>query len=392
MAEAGEFGCSAHADDSKMCKRCFGLFQQATQMIMSAHASEQRLLFKTVEDINTAMDWLLRLIEPKTKAHNSLVNEIKTTLQESIIMKKSYAGLKMMLNKLDSNVSEPIENKLAEITPQPISHNDNDSRGVVNLENEDERDLTQLLKPDDLDIDISPLNIRIFSRENSLEDKVFAASIRNMYETASFSKTQGFNSEKKFSVAHEGLSDIDKKIKELEEEKCREEEGKFVAQLPGTYSILTKKHSSPIEGKSVEENTTIGTPANQMSINFAQDLKCSKQISEDKSHIIRIEVPVWKTTKTSDLKSLVYKVSSRVFEFEKFDRKKSRIGLKDCKENMKTESKKHAKTISDTGITSPVSTKIQPANPGVNFDRRRLTSTPKKIGYSLRGGENASKV
>lgn len=392
MAEAGDVGCHNPDQGNKMCRKCFGLFQEASQVILSAHVAEQKLLFQAVEDMKAGLDALLNQINPKNKLHNSLVAEIKTTLQESVIMKKSYAGLRLLISRIDPREDESDYELREEFRDEAPLQEKVDSEDVLNYDNEIQAEQINYLQSMDAESKPKPLKMCIFSRESSVEDKAFTASIKNMYETASFSKCQGFNSEKKIVPTQEGMSDIDKKIKELEEEQCREEGGKFVAQLPGNYSILAKKHSCQIEGKSLEANTTIGTPANQMSINFAQEIKGDKLGSAEKSSQGKIEVVASKVTKKSDLMSLVYKVNSKVFEVEKFERKKSCIRQKDYKENMKSQTNNHAKTISDVSMASPISKVDRTEKSGINFEKRRFTPSSTKMGYSLRGGEAHSQV
>ena len=384
----GEAASPHSAHEDKMCRRCFSLFQHATDLILSTHASEQALVAQCVTEIEQALDLLVTLIKPRSKAHNSLAQEIKAALQETVLDKQPYSGLRTAMKKIENtNDSCSQSCKSGQITDCHVP-----AMQSNNKENIDMNQMKPVAPPVEHVVKQEAKKFSIFSCQSSREDKNLTVNIKNLYETASFNKVYSSISEKNIKVTQPEMSEIDKRIKELEEEKCRAEEERFVAQLPSTYSVFTKKRSIYVEGKSLEMNTTVETAINQMSVNDTQELKPPRTEEHSTLEHLKSDIASQKGSKKQDLMALVYKVNNKMIDFDKFDRKKSRPCFKENKAETKFTFKVQNRTNSDQEAKTPTPKPDPSPTTTLNFNKRRLTPTPCKMEGRKGGIEKSSKT
>lgn len=390
MSMEGEVLAAAVSHDDKMCRRCFLLFQQATDLILATHEAEQAMVASCLTDIEQALDLLLGLIKPRSKAHNTLVQEINSALRSTMLDRRPYAGLKAAIRKLDQMCeqinSEPrLESLVAECQRTIIK--------PASYERFDDHPVKLTVCPVESQSKAEVKKYSIFSCESSRDDKNLTVNIKNLYETASFNKICNSNSERNIKVPNSEMSEIDKRIKELEEEKCRAEEEKFVAQLPSTYSMFSKKKSLKIEGKSLEMNSTIETAINQMSVNVTQEIKVDKTEDGSFNENAKSDISVTKGSRNPDLKAIVYKVSNRMLDLDKFERRKSRNCTKENKDDGKPIFKGQGKTVNLDQELERASVKVDQTQANtVNFNKRRLTPTLVNMERNKARAEKISKT
>lgn len=390
MDEEADFSRARQED--KMCSRCFSLFKQATDIILASHCTEQALIAQSLGDIEHGLTLLLDLIKPRSKIHNTLVQEMITALKTTVLYKQPYQGLKNTIRKLectrDLSISSGNEGHLTDCH-SPIVQNSLREEPEMSPEKSEVELVQPLPQPE-------AAKYSIFSCQSSRDDKNLTLNIKNLYETASFNKIYSSNSERNIKVTNPEMSEIDKRIKELEDEKNRAEEETFVAQLPAHYSVFSKKKSVPIEGKSIEMNTTVETAFNQMSVNQTLELIADKQDDNFSVEHTKSEVSMIKPSKKQDLMSLVYKVNNKMLDLDKFDRKKSKNCFKENRENKEEAKilyKGEAKPVKvDQEVRTPASKTFQQQNTGVNFNKRRLTPTPIKNDSRNRAADQLSKT
>ena len=318
--------------DGKMCQNCFRLFEKASKMILNAHSSEMSRLSAIIGNIQDELTVLRSFV----LASKSLPTEVVSFINRCSKI-EGFGEYFIESSSFASKQSEPSLPETKELKFKPIPSNQKLLLTTIPEASASNQEKENVYKSQNPIVGSShnpkqTKTLSILSRESSLEGSASRQKQNrsNSRNSKRKSHLHSANSDKK-STPKRIESELDRKIRELEQEKLAVERHRDtpgdVHESPLVSNLPRHKHFIGNEGgKSLEtELTTIsnnddrGVPSRHMEgHNHNSDQNENTNSKGQKSKTVSGTGSGGNSKITSkNIMSLVYKVNTKQKDFEK---------------------------------------------------------------------------
>lgn len=316
------------ANCTRMCPSCFGLFERASGLILMAHSKEMSRFAIIQKEIYHVVKSFRESLQEKTKAVPEVCSFFWAIGQldgfQDLVLENPFAMKKKTTNvAVDANLSsKPRPVNMNRINLSPIPENRLKSEEKENSFRSPRVPVTSPVKQQPAG---KQQTNQLFSQESSLEEA--SNRRRSTSNTSNTRKQSAQTSDNKQKHTH-NISDLDARIQELEREKKIVEKEAAINDSPALFHQPRKVNpAASKEGKSIETNMSV--TEEEKKTNRTLELKPHGELDRDSSvkpshQNSRQEQPS-KSVKKKDRIALVYKVNTKQIDFDKYERKKSRV-------------------------------------------------------------------